>query len=323
MSIKKLPFAVKIAILVFMVTLVISLIFLNSLNQFFFDLPTYFAGILLALTLVCFYWKSKNKRNEKAKYWLLFGSIIGMAYGFIAWRLSSIFLEFVGSISFVLVAFLFSLFLTFLAYLAAESISLFSRRILLLIASIFFITGFTTAIAFTMDHYWWRSSICSLGMPFNGTPFYYNFTMVMTGLLFTLFFIYLRTDLVKLKKKGMLTDKQLKISALNYFTVIALIILVGALPYGYDTFLNELHVRAAQLVYVFFGTFIFFMPKLMPIFSRKFDFFSYFILGFGLILYVFFNPLGFYSMAVFEIITIVMMAVWFYEFLRNIDLLKR
>jgi len=301
---------------------VISVFFLNSLNQFFFDLPTYSAGILLALTLVCFYLKSKTKHNEKSKYWLLFSSIIGTTYGFIAWRLSSIFLELVGSVSFVLVAFLFSLFLTFLAYLAAVSINSFSRRIFLLVASIFFITGFTTAIAFTLDHYWWRSSICSLGMPFNGTPFYYNFTMVMTGLLFTLFFIYLRTDLIKLEKKGMLTNKQLKLSALNYFTVIMLIILVGALPYGYNTFLNELHIRAAQLVYVFFGTFIFFMPKLMPIFSRKFDFFSYFILGFGLMLYVFFNPLGFYSMAVFEIITIVMMAVWFYEFMRNVDLLK-
>ncbi len=283
-----------------------------------------FASIVLFLVAnICFYKKSKAKDNDKAKYWLLFGVILGSVFAFFSWIIVIGIEKFFITISGYLEIISFSIFIAILSYFISITVSRFNRRILLFITMLFFLTGFSTAIAYTKDHYWWKSSICSLGMPFNGTPFYYNFTLVMTGLLLSLFFIYLRTDLVRLVDKNQLTKRQLKLSAINYFTVILFIILVGALPYGYGAVANDIHVRAAQLAYVFFGVFIFFIHQLMPIFSKKFEVFSYFTLGIGLFLYLLFNPFGLYSMATFEIITIIMMGFWFFIFIRNIDLVKK
>lgn len=328
-------FCLKSGLIIFFVVflIIICILSINSqfLDQSFFALSVAVAAFSASLLVVIagIYKQTRLEKTAYNKLWPFFAIVLGITFGFIAVILSNIFIFLISNTfadivySPIGISVLIAIFCGLLAYLVTKSVFRLNQRKHLLIVSATFVIGFLTASTLAFDRYWWRSSICALGMPLNKNPEYYNFMLILVGALLILFAVYLRPQIRLLLDKGLLDKKKARILTVLYFIEMITVILVGAIPYGISHWLNIIHVFFGFYVFINIGAIMLFSFWLFRKFPRNFIIINYLLLLSGYIFYFFGSNMPLLPYAVTEMLITVTVVIWIFLFLRTLKILNK
>jgi hypothetical protein len=263
------------------------------------------------------------------KYWLPLMLLISVAYAFVlgisGYLFSIIFSTAFRNMTFDFIGapFILASFGGLLAYFVAENVQRFDRRHFAYLIVATFLSGFFLAAIKTWDNFWWQGSVCSLGMPVNGHPIYFNFTLVMTGLLLALFSVYLGPTIKSLRANGYLDNTRVRILNWVYFALVIMLVLVGLFPYGVNEVMNKFHVYMGQAIFGAFAGFLLLSALIFKKFPLSFRIASYFMLAVGFAFYLFHFEIDYLAYAVSELMMIVVLGSWFMIFVRTITVLAK
>lgn len=208
-----------------------------------------------------------------------------------------------------------------ISYYISDSISRFSRKTFAHLIFIEYVFGFILAAIKTGDTDWWRESICSLGMPVNGAPVYFNFTMILTGLLVWCFYIYLKPTFKRLVEYKLLNKTQLYLVTIFYFSLGAMALVLGLLPYGINETINFVHNLFGYGIYIFVALFMLFAKLTLNRFPRGFQIANYALLSFGLFIFLSHEIGGYLTHGIMELILALVIASWLVIFIKRITIL--
>lgn len=285
--------------------------------------------VTFAVTTFCtalvYFWESSHAEDDiKKRYWLLLTLTVGIAYAFIM-GVVGYFATIVFSLSFREMTFdilstplLLASFGSLVSYYVSESVVRFDRKKFAYIIFIEYIFGFLLAAMKTGDPDWWRESICSLGMPINGAPIYFNYTMIMTGILLWTFYIYLRPTIKQLISKGYLNKTQLMLVRIFYFSAGAMSLALGLLPFGVNETINQIHNLFGYGIYEFFGVFMIFAGFILKKFPKKFLIANYTLLFLGLSIFSSHMLFEYLTHGIMELFLALVLVSWLVIFVRTI-----
>jgi hypothetical membrane protein len=287
------------------------------------------AGVALLVVAASFLRFSQVGDEIEKRYWFPLGILIGLGYGFVAgitgYLMSTIFSIAFRNMTFDFISapFLLASFGALVAYFVAESLVHFDRKHFTYLISGVFLSGFFLAAVRTRDNFWWRGSVCSLGMPINGHFLYFNFTLVLTGLLLILFSVYLAPTMVALREKKLVSRKNATFLKWFYLTLSTMLVLVGLFPYGVNEWMNKFHIYVGDAIFVFFAIFLAASAFIFKKFPLRFKITSYVLLAIGFSLYPLHYQIGYLEYAVMELMMILAMVIWFIIFVRTMTVLTK
>lgn len=314
-----------------MIIILLALSYLKLLTNVSFtlvQLAVIYTSVAVA-TLVSFFAIVYREFTEKSSKWFVFALILPLIFGFLAGVFSYVFV-FIFSYTFKFLAFdylgasLFvSTYLALVAYFVAKQNLNLTVESLLKLTYSFFGVGFIMSAIFNQDPFWWRGSFCSLGMAVNGTEFIFSFTLVFTALLLLLSAILLQPNMRKLLSMGLIKKWQVRTLMAIYFVLISMITIVGFVPYGVSGALNQLHVTAGNFIFYIFGIFLALIYWLLPNFSKKLYTLSYAILSAEILMLILYQVNHYFTTTIVELISLLLIGVWFYEFVRELQNITR
>lgn len=326
--------SVVVSLIVFLITIGLTLTSIkNPLDQNHFSSIVsdiiFFIFIFVAMAGV--YRQNQLEKTTYGRLWPVFAIVLGVAYGFIANILSRLFiflsanaLDYYHIFMPILAGCLLSLFCGFLTYCTTKGVFRLSRQKYLLLIVVTVFLGFCAAAILTNNQDWWRTSICSLGMPRNVNSEYYNITLILFGSLSILFAYYLRPQIKSLITKKLLDHTSVFILASLYFMEMIAVALVGVFPYGLSKWANPIHMFLASFVFFDIMPILLFAFWFFRKFPRKFLITSYILSTIGAIFYYL---TGFVNtslpFAVTEIITISAVLLWIILFLRTLNRMNK
>jgi len=208
------------------------------------------------------------------------------------------------------------------AYFTASFVHEINQKKMAALILITFIFGFMLTAVRNNDHYWWASSLCALGMPVNQTPLYYSFTMIITGALMLTFGDFLKPQIVKLTKAGVLAHDEPLVLTILYGIGALNLFLVGIIPYGLNETLNQMHIFFANYTFIHVGVVILFGFLLFKKFPRVFMIQNYIILALTAAFYYFTVSRYVMPYALSEIVVIIDTIIWFTLFTRALKQLS-
>ena len=318
---------------VFLITIILSLIFIKKpLDQNYFSSivvnAAFYVSLFVAMAGV--YKQNQLEKITYGKLWPVFAIILGTTYGFLANILGHLFVFITSDIlkyhvfTPIWVGCLVSLLCGPLAYFAAKGVFRLNRQKFLLLIVFTITVGLCAAAILTNSQDWWRTSICSLGMPRNANSEYYNITLIIFGLLSVLFAYYLRPQIRSLVAKGLLDRTSVFILASLYFMEMIAVTLIGVFPYGLFKWANPVHMFLASFVFFDIMPILFFAFWFFRKFPRKFLITSYIL---SLIGATFYYLTGFVNtsipFAVTEMVTIVAILLWIILFLCTLSKISK
>jgi len=269
-----------------------------------------------------------NRQNEQNgshnKLWPLVSTVVASAYAFVA-GIFGYFVSIIFSMAFrqmtfdilsasVLLATLGGL----ISYYLYEHVSKFDRSNFARLIFVQYIGGFFLAAMKTGDPDWWSESICSLGMAINGAPFYFNFTMVLTGVLLWCFYYYLKPTFEKLQLGSYLNKKQLLLVKIFYFSAGAMAVILGLLPYGISETINFVHNLFGYGIYEFFAIFMVFAGFVLRKFPKKFLAVNYLFLFSGSAIFIGHTVFGISTHGIMELLLALILVGWLVAFIKTI-----
>jgi hypothetical membrane protein len=314
---------------VLLVTIILSLVPVGKLlDQNYFSSivinAAFYVSLVVAMAGV--YRQNQLEKITYGRLWLVFAIMLGATYGFVANIIGHLFVFLAIDIlnyhvfTPILVSCLTALICGVLAYSTAKGVFRLNRQKFLLLIVVTVTVGFCAATILTNNQDWWRTSICSLGMPRNVNSEYYNITLILFGLLSVLFAYYLRPQIRSLVAKGLLDRTSVFILASLYFMEMVAVALIGVFPYGLFEWANPVHMFLASFVFFDIMPILFFAFWFFRKFPRKFMITSYIL---SLIGATFYYLTGFANtsipFAVTEIVTIVAVLLWIVLFLGTLS----
>jgi hypothetical membrane protein len=207
-------------------------------------------------------------------------------------------------------------------YFTASFVFKINQKKLATLMVITFLFGFLLAAAKNNDHAWWASSLCALGMYVNKTPIYYNFTMIITGALMLAFGGFLKPQIKKLSKAGLIDSDGPLVLTILYIIAALNIFLIGIIPYGINEHLNQVHIFFANYAFIHVGVVVLFAIWLFKKFPKKFIIQNYLILVFTAAFYYFNVSRYVMPYAISEIVVIIGTIIWFTLFTRSLKQLS-
>jgi hypothetical membrane protein len=270
----------------------------------------------LGVSLAGFYKQRKTKSFFKSWKGLFFSIVTSVALGFtfaVFGHLSTLLIT-AGfkDIPYMVVgtSFLAGGLSSFVALFVADYIYDINQKRFSMVILMAFMSGFFVSAVNSLDYTWWRWSICSLGMPMNGTQAYYNFTMILTGILILALGLYYNPQIKKITEAGLLTIKASKRLTVLYYIEAVVVALVGMFPYGVSYVLDYIHVFFGYYAFAHVGLIILFSPWLFGKFPKRFFVQSYWIIATAMVFY--FSNLYFLIVppAIAEIISIIATVIW-------------
>lgn len=222
------------------------------------------------------YIQNRIERSTYGKLWPAFAVVLGITCGFIGNILGRFFAYIIiGSLKDivampVIASCLISLLCGTLCYLSGHIVFRLNqlKYILLVLATFFF--GFFASVIMTHNNYWWKSSICTLGMPSSKNYEIYNYTLIIFGISLIVFAAYLRPLMKSLLSKKIMDIHKIKTLTILYFLGMIDFALIGAVPYGIYSWMNPVHVFMGSFVFYVISLIMFLSFWLFSKFSRNF-----------------------------------------------------
>ena len=208
------------------------------------------------------------------------------------------------------------------AYLVSNFLYEVSQKKVSMLLLTILISGFFVSAIKNNDHNWWRDSLCALGMPVNGSPLYYNVTLVLISLLSLALGMFLKPQVRKLAEKGHLEIDAPQILRILYLIAAFNIAVVGLLPYGVSGFLNNIHIFFANYVFLHIGIIMLASYFLFQKFSKKFLLTSYAIFLLAMMFYSISIANVLLPYALIEIVIVIFVIAWIAFLFKNIRILS-
>lgn len=182
-----------------------------------------------------------------------------------------------------------------------------------------FLSGFFISAVSSLDTTWWRWSICSLGMPTNPSKVFYNFTIIITGIMMLILGVFLTPELDNLVNNKIITARKSKLLKILYLIEASDIIMIGVIPYGVTTPLNYVHNFFAYYSFAHIGIIILFCRLLFKNFPQKFINLSYIIFACTAIYYFVNLYFKIFPAALAEIVVMVVAGIWIFLTVKTIQ----
>lgn len=290
----------------------------------------WFVAVFICTFIVIY---ERREYDTYGRYWSAFAFALGISNGFLAGLVGRTLLlitdDFGGLIRQTLFTpFIAAIFAGVASYIAMSILEKLNQSRFLSYITFFYVTGVISASINTHLYDWWKSSICTLGMPWRSNSDIYNSTLMIIGLLMALFIVYMIPQFKILLRKKMISRPKVIIILILFIFEILSIMSVGVFPFGINHTVESIHVFFGFYVFCNAGVFMALSGWLFSSFPKKYILINYSLLFLAVILYA----VGYYlcfiikieeiPFTLIELITAIIILIWLLVTLNRIKLLS-
>jgi len=303
-----------------------------TMHSFLAKLPfiknEYFALLIISFILVPFFtiilqgdYQPKINFKAVVKYSVI-GLVYALVFAFIGMLLVSLIsLLFQGrTFGLPIILFMIPTVSMILAYLSTYIVKKISFPSVANLAIFSLVAGVSVSALLSEDPDWWMESVSYLGMPTTLNHYFVNIGLVLASLILIFLYTYFFEWLDELKNRKYISENKAKGGKFVYLYCSVALGLIGLFPYAKTEFSTMVHNFSAITMFPPLVFLMLLSQKFIKVLNK-----SVYRVGFiygviPIILYIAFMT-GNFSLALLEIYSILIITIWLFLFIRNINLL--
>ncbi len=184
------------------------------------------------------------------------------------------------------------------------------------VLAIFLLSGALTSMLFADDPFWWQRNFSYLGQGFQLSAFWFNGTLVISGIVVTTLADYMTSELSD-RDRALRGSVRRRTLVVRWGLVLGGLLLagVGLIPVNLN---NTIHTALSVAMIGVFALFMLVLPILVPGLARPFVVTTYLFVIAIVATGVLMQPVGYFNLTALELVAATIIFGWLVLFMRNI-----